>query len=40
MSIKIIETWELMDDGKTWKVKRDIETPRGVQSSEMIFAKK
>lgn len=40
MSIKVIETWELQDEGKTLKVKRDIETPRGVQSSEMVFTKK
>lgn len=40
MSIKVIDTWELTDEGKTLKVKRNIETPRGVQSSEMIYAKK
>ncbi len=40
MSIKSIETWELLDGGKTLKVSRDIETPRGTQSSEMFFTKK
>lgn len=40
MSIKTIETWELQDGGKTLKVVRDRETPRGTQSSEMIFTKK
>lgn len=40
MSIKVVDTWELQDEGKTLKVKRDIETPRGVQSSEMFFTKK
>ena len=39
ISIKVVDTWELQDEGKTLKVKRDIETPRGVQSSEMYFTK-
>ncbi len=40
ISIKVVDTWELLDAGKTLKIKRDIETPRGVQSSEMFFTKK
>lgn len=39
MSIKTTETWE-MSDGKTLKVTRDMETPRGTMSSEMYFRKK
>lgn len=34
------ETWSLSDDGKTLTVKRDMETPRGTNSSEMVFTKK
>ncbi len=34
------ETWELIDGGKTLKVTRDTESPRGTQSSEMYFVKK
>jgi len=34
------ETWTLSDDGKTLTVKRDMETPRGTNSSEMVFTKK
>lgn len=34
------ETWELLDGGKTLKVVREMETRRGVQTSEMYFAKK
>lgn len=34
------ETWTLSDDGKTLTVKRDTETPRGTNSSEMVFTKK
>ncbi len=33
------ESWELSADGKTLTVKRDIETPRGTMSSEMVFTK-
>jgi hypothetical protein len=40
VSIKTNETWELKDDDKTLIVKRDTETPRGTQSSEMYFTKK
>ncbi len=39
ISIKINENWELKDDGKTLIIKRDMETPRGTQSSEMYFTK-
>ncbi len=34
------ETWTLSGDGKTLTVKRDTETPRGTNSSEMVFTKK
>ena len=34
------ELWSLSDDGKTLTVKRDMETPRGTNSSEMVFTKK
>jgi hypothetical protein len=34
------ETWELTDGGKTLKVMRETQTPRGAQSSEMYFTKK
>ena len=33
------ETWSLSDDGKTLTVKREMETPRGTNSSEMVFTK-
>ena len=34
------ETWELLDDGKTLKINRYLETPRGEINSEMYFTKK
>lgn len=34
------ETWSLSEDGKTLTVKREMETPRGTNSSEMVFTKK
>jgi hypothetical protein len=34
------ETWTISEDGKTLTVKRDSETPRGTNSSEMVFTKK
>lgn len=34
------ESWTLSEDGKTLTVKRDMETPRGTNSSEMVFTKK
>lgn len=40
MSIKTTENWELLDGGKTLKVTRDVESPRGTQTSEMYFTKK
>ena len=40
ISITTKETWTLSEDGKTLTVKRETETPRGAQSSEMVFAKK
>lgn len=38
-SLKLSETWELSGDGKTLKVKRETETPRGTQNSELHFSK-
>ncbi|MGC2238967.1 MAG: TonB family protein [Pyrinomonadaceae bacterium] len=40
MTITVNETWELADGGKTLKVTRNMETPRGAQNSELVFAKK
>lgn len=40
MTIKTKETWELTDAGKTLKVSRESETPRGTNSSELVFTKK
>jgi hypothetical protein len=40
ISITTKESWSLSDDGKTLTVKRDMETPRGTNSSEMVFTKK
>lgn len=40
ITIKTVETWELMDGGKTLKIVRDIQTPRRDIKSEMIFVKK
>jgi TonB family protein len=40
MTIKTVETWELLDGGKTLKVTRDTESPRGSQTAEMYFTKK
>lgn len=34
------EVWELIDGGRGLKIKREAETPRGKQSSEMYFTKK
>ena len=39
MSLKTTETWSLSADGKSLTVKRDMETPRGNNSSEMVFTK-
>lgn len=39
VSVKTTEMWSLSADGKTLTVKRDMETPRGTNSSEMIFTK-
>ena len=40
VTITTTEHWELADGGKTLKVHRDQETPRGTQESKLIFAKK
>ena len=40
MTIITNETWTLSDEGKTLTVKRETQTPRGANSSEMVFAKK
>lgn len=39
INVKTVETWQLTDEGKTLKVVRETETPRGSQTSEMIFTK-
>jgi TonB family protein len=39
-TIKINETWELADEGKTLKVLRETQSPRGKNSSELVFSKK
>ena len=40
VSITTKESWSLSEDGKTLTVKREMETPRGTNSSEMVFTKK
>lgn len=40
MTMTTKETWTLSEDGKTLTVKRDSESPRGTNSSEMVFTKK
>ena len=40
VSMTTKETWTLAEDGKTLTVKRDTESPRGTNSSEMVFTKK
>ncbi len=40
MTLVTKETWELLDGGKTLKVVRESETPRGNTTTEMIFTKK
>ncbi|HEX9930886.1 MAG TPA: hypothetical protein VGB02_20300 [Pyrinomonadaceae bacterium] len=39
-AISIKETWELSADGKTLTVKRDVESPRGTNTTEMVFTRK
>lgn len=38
-SMKMTEMWSLSPDGKTLTIKREAETPRGTNSSEMVFTK-
>lgn len=40
ITMKVNETWELLDGGKTLKITRYTETPRGGMNSEMYFTKK
>ncbi|MCS6873119.1 MAG: hypothetical protein N2Z23_05335 [Pyrinomonadaceae bacterium] len=40
VSISVKETWKLSEDGKTLTVKREIDSPMGINSSEMVFVKK
>jgi hypothetical protein len=40
MSITTVETWELLDGGKTLKVHQTTETPMGTREATMVFAKK
>lgn len=39
MTMTTKETWTLSGDGKTLTVKRETQTPRGAQASEMVFTK-
>ena len=40
ISITTKETWTLSDDGKTLTVAREQSSPRGTNSSTMVFTKK
>ncbi|MBA3693982.1 MAG: TonB family protein [Acidobacteria bacterium] len=40
ITLKTNETWELMDEGRTLKVIRYMETPRGATNAELYFTKK
>jgi TonB family protein len=40
VTVKTNDTWELMDEGKTLKVIRYMETPRGATNAELYFTKK
>jgi len=40
MTVKTVDVWELLDNGKTLKITRETETPRGSQSAEMYFTRK
>ena len=40
MEIKVDEVWELADGGKTLKVTRTTESPRGINSFDLVFTKK
>ncbi len=40
ITVKTNDTWELMDEGKTLKVIRYMETPRGATNAELYFTKK
>lgn len=40
VTITTTEHWELADGGKTLKVHRSQETPRGTQEAKMVFTKK
>ncbi len=40
ISISSKEIWKLGEDGKTLTIKQEIESPRGVMTSEMFFIKK
>jgi hypothetical protein len=39
MAIITRETWEIVDGGNALKIKREMETPRGAQTSELYFTK-
>lgn len=40
VTITTLEHWELAEDGKALKVHRVIESPRGTNESNLVFAKK
>jgi len=39
MTLTVKEVWSFSEDGKTLTVKREMQTPRGTQNSELIFGK-
>ena len=40
LAVFCLETWELLDQGKTLKITRYSESPRGATNAEMYFTKK
>ncbi|GIU81202.1 MAG: hypothetical protein D6687_10020 [Acidobacteria bacterium] len=40
VTITLKETWQLSQDGKTLIIKRELETPRGSNTSELVLLKK
>lgn len=40
MTVKTVDVWELLDNGKTLKITRETETPRGSQTAEMYFTRR
>ncbi len=40
LDFKVVENWEMLDDGETLKIRRDTETARETQTAEMYFTRK